>query len=104
MALPSNAFVAGKSITWASGRGALEILTFSGPQMALAWRLDAISQGPKKSWFPGPNPLPLALVMDLPASKALRKTFFSVVGYSAKDFLALSATAVKNLYRCSLQR
>ncbi len=32
--------------------------------MALAYRLDAISQGPKKSRFPGPNPLPLALVMD----------------------------------------
>ncbi len=29
----------------------------------------AISQGPKKSRFPGPNPLPLALEMDLPASK-----------------------------------
>ncbi len=33
-------------------------------QMALVYRLDAISQGPKKSRFPGPNPLPLALVMD----------------------------------------
>ncbi len=32
--------------------------------MALAYRLDAISQGPKKSRSPGPNPLPLALVMD----------------------------------------
>jgi hypothetical protein len=31
--------------------------------MALAYRLDAISQGPKKSRFPGPNPLPLALVI-----------------------------------------
>jgi hypothetical protein len=28
-------------------------------------------RGPKKSRFPGPNPLPLAQVMDLPASKAL---------------------------------
>jgi hypothetical protein len=27
--------------------------------MALAYRLNAISQGPKKSQFPGPNPLPL---------------------------------------------
>jgi hypothetical protein len=32
--------------------------------MALAYRLDAISQGPKKYRFPGPKPLPLALVMD----------------------------------------
>jgi hypothetical protein len=27
--------------------------------------------GPKKSRFPGPNPLPLALVMEMPLSKAL---------------------------------
>jgi hypothetical protein len=47
-------------------------LEFFGPQMALAYRLDAISQGPKNSRFPGPNPLPLALVMDLHASKKLR--------------------------------
>jgi hypothetical protein len=40
--------------------------------MELKLRLDAISQGPKKSQFPGPNPLPLVLVMDFPASKALR--------------------------------
>jgi hypothetical protein len=36
-----------------------------GPQMALAYRLDAILQGPKNSQFPGPNPLPLSLVMDM---------------------------------------
>ncbi len=40
--------------------------------MALACRLFAISQGPKKSQFPGPNPLQLALVTDFPALKALR--------------------------------
>jgi hypothetical protein len=35
-------------------------------------KLDAISQGPKKSRFPGSmTPLPLALVMDLYASKTL---------------------------------
>jgi hypothetical protein len=34
------------------------------PQMALAYRLDAISKGQKNSRIPGPNPLPLALVMD----------------------------------------
>ncbi len=43
---------------------ALEISTFFGSQMALAYRLDAIPQGPKKSRFPGPSPLPLAQVMD----------------------------------------
>jgi hypothetical protein len=37
--------------------------------MALASWLDAISQGPNR--FPGPSPLPLALVMDLHASKTL---------------------------------
>jgi hypothetical protein len=40
------------SFTWASGRGwALEILLAQlfRPQMALAYWLDAISQGPKKS-------------------------------------------------------
>jgi hypothetical protein len=33
-------------------------LEFFGPQMALAYRLDAISQDPKNSQFPGPNPIP----------------------------------------------
>jgi hypothetical protein len=33
--------------------------------MALAYRLDAISQGPKNSRIPGPNPIPLPLVMDM---------------------------------------
>ncbi len=42
-----------------------------GPQMALTYWLDAISKGPKKSQIPGPNPLPLALVMDMHASKTL---------------------------------
>jgi hypothetical protein len=39
--------------------------------MALAYRRDAISQGPKNSTFPGPNPLPHALVMDMHSSKTL---------------------------------
>jgi hypothetical protein len=34
--------------------------------------ISTIPQGPKKSRFPGSNHLPLALVIDLPASKALR--------------------------------
>jgi hypothetical protein len=42
---------------------------FFGPKMALASRLDAILQGPKNSRFSGPNPLPLAHVMYLHASK-----------------------------------
>ncbi len=47
------------SITWGSGRGlGPGILEFFGPQMALSYRLDAISQGPKNSRIPGPNPLP----------------------------------------------
>ncbi len=46
-------------------------LEFFGPQMALAYRLDAISQGPKNSRIPGPNPLPLPLIMDMHASKTL---------------------------------
>ncbi len=36
--------------------------------MALAYQL---SQGPKNSRFPGLNPLPLAKVMDLNASKII---------------------------------
>ncbi len=48
------------SITRASGKGlGPGILDFFGPQMALAYRLDAISQGPKNSQIPGPNPLPI---------------------------------------------
>jgi hypothetical protein len=50
------------------GGWALESSVF-GPQMALAYRLDAISQGPKNSPFPGPNPLPLAHVMYLPTMR-----------------------------------
>jgi hypothetical protein len=37
------------------------MLRVFGPQMALAFWLDAISQGPKNSQFPVPNPLPVAL-------------------------------------------
>jgi hypothetical protein len=46
--------------------------------MALAYRFDAISQGPKISQLPGPNPLPLAhaQVMDLHASKTLCKGLY----------------------------
>ncbi len=39
--------------------------------MALAYRLDAISQGPKIFLFPGPNPLPLAVVTDAARIKSI---------------------------------
>ncbi len=39
--------------------------------MALAYQLDTISQGPKMSRFPGPNPLPLALVIDSARIKSI---------------------------------
>jgi hypothetical protein len=42
-----------------------------GPQMALAYRLDVISQDSKNSRFPGPNPLKLALVMDAARIKSV---------------------------------
>jgi hypothetical protein len=60
------------SISWVSrtglGPGNPE---FFGPQMAFPHRLDAISQGPKNSQFPGSNPLPLALVMDAALIKSI---------------------------------
>jgi hypothetical protein len=59
-------------ITWASERVlGPGILDFLRPQMALAYWLNAILQGPKKSWFPGPNPLPVALVMDAARIKSI---------------------------------
>jgi hypothetical protein len=70
MSLNVMIFDACRYMTRASGRGwGNGNLKFFGPQMALAFRLDTISQGPKNS-FPGPNPLPLAL-MDLHASETL---------------------------------
>jgi hypothetical protein len=49
-----------------------EDLDFFGPyEMALAYRLNVISQGPKKSRFQGPNPLPLALIMDAARIKSI---------------------------------
>jgi len=52
-----NFFDAGRYITWASERGLGPAnLEFVGPQMALAYQLNAISQGPKNSPFQGPTP------------------------------------------------
>jgi hypothetical protein len=48
---------------------------FLGTQMTLAYPLDAISQGPKNSRFPGPNPLPLAaepIIIGLSLYKVFR--------------------------------
>ncbi len=62
------------SITWASGRGlGSGNLDLFGTQMAPPYRLDAISQGPKMSQFSGPNPLPLALVMDAARNKSITR-------------------------------
>jgi hypothetical protein len=59
------------SITWASGRGlGPGNLEFFGPQMALAYRLDAISQGLNLSIFRA-QPLPLALLMDAARIKSI---------------------------------
>jgi hypothetical protein len=46
-------------------------IEFFWPQMALAYRLDAISQDPKNSRFLGPNRLPLAKVMDAARIKSI---------------------------------
>ncbi len=47
---------------------------------ALAYRLDAISQDTKKFWFPGPNPLPLALVMDAARIKSITHGPVQIIG------------------------
>ncbi len=52
---------------------------FFGPQMALAYRLDDISQGPKNSRFPGPNPLPLALIMDAARIKSIKHRAVEII-------------------------
>jgi hypothetical protein len=39
--------------------------------MELTYWLVTISQGPKNSRIPGPNPLPLPLIMDMHTSKTL---------------------------------
>ncbi len=73
--------------------------------MALAYRLDAISQGPKNSRIPGPNPLLLARVMDIYAYKTLctglinhRCTFGKYVFQMKKDGKLLQMTKFIVLY------
>ncbi len=53
---------------------------FFGPQMALAYRLDAISQGPKNSRYPGPNPLPLAQAMDIHTNQSIMHRKVYIIG------------------------
>ncbi len=65
-----------------------------GPQMALAYRLEAISQGPKNSRFPGPNPLPLALVKDAARIKSI---MHGAVYCKAQVHKQLSRVPVLNL-------
>ncbi len=63
-------FAVCRSITWASGRGLVPgYLKFFGPQVALSYRLHAISHEQKNSLFPGTTPLPPAFVMDLQHQK-----------------------------------
>ncbi len=47
-------------------------------------------QGPKKVRFPGPNPLSLALVMDLPASKALGTVLRGRINHRSNSYNCLS--------------
>ncbi len=54
------------------GGWALEIETFFGP-MIWHWAVRQVPFGDQKRKFPGSNPLPLAQVIDLPASETLRK-------------------------------
>jgi hypothetical protein len=62
----------GHPLTWVTGRGmGPENHEFFGPQMTLAYRLVAILQGLNNSRFPGPNPLPLAQVMDAARIKSI---------------------------------
>jgi len=74
--------------------------TLKGSQMAIAYRLDVISvisQGPKNSRFPGPNPLPLGLVMDLHASKSLKVPKREIVDHSDfHDFYAIKSLTVSD--------
>jgi hypothetical protein len=55
-----------------------EISSFLGPQMALPYPLDAISQGPKNSQFSGSNPLQRALIKDMHTSKTLREGLYNI--------------------------
>ncbi len=58
-----------------------------GPNMALAYRLDAISQGSKKSRFPGLNPLPLGLVMDAAHIEIIMHGAVWIIGAKIAIFL-----------------
>jgi hypothetical protein len=68
-----NAFDAG-SIHYLGkweGVGPWKSRNIFGPQMALAYGLDAISQGPKKVSISRAKPPPLALVMDAAHIKSI---------------------------------
>jgi hypothetical protein len=78
--------------------------------MALAQRLDAISQGPKKSRFPGSNPLPLALVMDVDRIKSTggRINHWSINSYyppmQSGTMNWASCWIITELYRMTIPR
>jgi hypothetical protein len=60
-----------------------------------AYRLDTNSQSPKKSQFPGPNPLLLALVMDVARIKSIShkkcslRPIISALPYKSLQFVPL---------------
>jgi hypothetical protein len=55
------------------GGWALKIKTFLGPKWLSSNGLMQFYRAQRSLDFQGSNPLPLALIMDLPASKALRR-------------------------------
>ncbi len=59
-------------------------LNLFGPQMAHTLQHDAVSQCLKKPRFPGPNTLPLALVMDFPHNYDLGYAFKSTLSVFAQ--------------------
>ncbi len=83
-----HAFDAGKSITWARGRGlGPGNRDFLGPVKLHRAVRPACHVRPKKLRFSGLSPISLAQVIDLPASKALRTVFVhELPGPSAVSF------------------
>ncbi len=82
----------------AGGGWALEVETFLSP---VKWHRAV--RGPKKYWFPGPNPLLLAQVMDSPALKALHTGTYQseVVLYTWVSLYCVHYSAFCSVYLVS---